>query len=282
MSLRDGTKKMSKSDPSDMSRINLTDDADTIARKIQKAKTDPEPLPSEPQGLEGRPEADNLTGIYAALAGDAAGRGAAPVRRRPVLDLQEGAGRRRRREARADHLGDEPADRRSRPRSTACSPTAAAAPARSPRRSWPRSRTSSASCTVKPCCFSVADPSWCSAKAAALRIHGAIVVASFGMAACRHDQKTPRLRAGSSPQVPRRGRRRAGGRDRAVLRRQPHRPYRRRDRAALCHRAAGLPSVARRAPGAARGGDQQGQGAVPPASAQACQRGFRAASRSRR
>src|SRR5690606_18533333 len=69
MSLRDGTKKMSKSDPSDLSRINLTDDADTIARKIQKAKTDPEPLPSEELGLAGRPEAENLVGIYAALAG---------------------------------------------------------------------------------------------------------------------------------------------------------------------------------------------------------------------
>ncbi len=67
MSLRDGTKKMSKSDPSDLSRINLTDDADTIAKKIRKAKTDPEPLPSEPAGLEERPEAANLVGIYAAL-----------------------------------------------------------------------------------------------------------------------------------------------------------------------------------------------------------------------
>ncbi|CAH1657033.1 MULTISPECIES: tryptophan--tRNA ligase [unclassified Chelatococcus] len=69
MSLRDGTKKMSKSDPSDYSRINLTDDADTIAQKIRKAKTDPEPLPSEEKGLEGRPEADNLVGIFAALKG---------------------------------------------------------------------------------------------------------------------------------------------------------------------------------------------------------------------
>jgi tryptophanyl-tRNA synthetase len=69
MSLRDGTKKMSKSDPSDLSRINMTDDADTIARKIRKAKTDPEPLPSEAPGLKGRPEAENLAGIYAALAG---------------------------------------------------------------------------------------------------------------------------------------------------------------------------------------------------------------------
>ena len=69
MSLRDGTKKMSKSDASDYSRINLTDDADTIAQKLRKAKTDPQPLPSEEQGLESRPEADNLVGIYAALAG---------------------------------------------------------------------------------------------------------------------------------------------------------------------------------------------------------------------
>jgi tryptophanyl-tRNA synthetase len=68
MSLRDGLKKMSKSDESDMTRINLTDDAETIAKKIRKAKTDPEPLPSETKGLEGRPEADNLVGIYAALA----------------------------------------------------------------------------------------------------------------------------------------------------------------------------------------------------------------------
>lgn len=69
MSLRDGTKKMSKSDPSDYSRINLTDDADAIAQKIKKAKTDPEPLPGEEKGLESRPEADNLVGIYAALSG---------------------------------------------------------------------------------------------------------------------------------------------------------------------------------------------------------------------
>ncbi len=69
MSLRDGTKKMSKSDPSDYSRINLTDDADTIAQKVRKAKTDPEPLPSEENGLESRPEADNLVGIFAALSG---------------------------------------------------------------------------------------------------------------------------------------------------------------------------------------------------------------------
>ena len=68
MSLRDGTKKMSKSDVSDLSRINMTDDADTIARKIQKAKTDPEPLPTEEAGLGARPEADNLVGIYAAMA----------------------------------------------------------------------------------------------------------------------------------------------------------------------------------------------------------------------
>ena len=69
MSLRDGTAKMSKSDPSEMSRINLTDSVDEIVNKIKKAKTDAEPLPSEPEGLAGRPEARNLVGIYAALSG---------------------------------------------------------------------------------------------------------------------------------------------------------------------------------------------------------------------
>lgn len=69
MSLRDGTKKMSKSDPSEMSRITMTDDADTIAKKIRKAKTDPDALPSETGGLTDRPEANNLVGIYAALKG---------------------------------------------------------------------------------------------------------------------------------------------------------------------------------------------------------------------
>ena len=69
MSLRDGAAKMSKSDPSDNSRINLMDDADAIAQKIRRAKTDPEPLPEGLEDLKARPEADNLVGIYAALAG---------------------------------------------------------------------------------------------------------------------------------------------------------------------------------------------------------------------
>ncbi|GGH35605.1 tryptophanyl-tRNA synthetase [Cribrihabitans marinus] len=73
MSLRDGSKKMSKSDPSDMSRINMTDDADAIAKKIRKAKTDPEPLPSEAAGLKDRPEARNLVDIYAALSDQSVG-----------------------------------------------------------------------------------------------------------------------------------------------------------------------------------------------------------------
>jgi tryptophanyl-tRNA synthetase len=72
MSLRDGTKKMSKSDPSDLSRITLTDSADDIAKKIRKAKTDMDALPSETSGLKARPEAENLVGIYAALSGTAA------------------------------------------------------------------------------------------------------------------------------------------------------------------------------------------------------------------
>jgi tryptophanyl-tRNA synthetase len=69
MSLRDGSKKMSKSDPSDLSRINLTDSPDDIVKKIRKAKTDPEPLPGSVEELRQRPEAENLVGIYAALAG---------------------------------------------------------------------------------------------------------------------------------------------------------------------------------------------------------------------
>jgi tryptophanyl-tRNA synthetase len=70
MSLRDGKAKMSKSDPSEMSRIHLTDSDDAILQKIRKAKTDPEPLPADPAGLEGRAEARNLVGIYAAVSGE--------------------------------------------------------------------------------------------------------------------------------------------------------------------------------------------------------------------
>jgi len=73
MSLRDGAKKMSKSEESDYSRINLTDDADAIAQKFKKAKTDPLPLPDSEKGLEGRPEAENLFNIYAALADEPRG-----------------------------------------------------------------------------------------------------------------------------------------------------------------------------------------------------------------
>ena len=69
MSLKDGSKKMSKSDPSDLSRINLIDDADTISKKLRKAKTDPAPIPDTAEGLEGRPEVDNLVNIYATLSG---------------------------------------------------------------------------------------------------------------------------------------------------------------------------------------------------------------------
>jgi len=70
MSLRDGKAKMSKSDPSEMSRVHLTDSDDEIAQKIRKARTDPEPLPDDPQALEGRAEAKNLVGIYAAVTGE--------------------------------------------------------------------------------------------------------------------------------------------------------------------------------------------------------------------
>ncbi len=70
MSLRDGRAKMSKSDPSDQSRINLLDDADTIAQKVRRARTDPAPLPEAPEGLAERPEAENLIGLYSALSGE--------------------------------------------------------------------------------------------------------------------------------------------------------------------------------------------------------------------
>jgi tryptophanyl-tRNA synthetase len=70
MSLRDGRAKMSKSDPSEMSRIHLTDSDDQIAQKIRKAKTDPDPLPEAPEALDGRPEAKNLVGVYAAVTGE--------------------------------------------------------------------------------------------------------------------------------------------------------------------------------------------------------------------
>jgi tryptophanyl-tRNA synthetase len=83
MSLRDGAAKMSKSDPSDQSRINLTDDADTIANKIKRAKTDPLPLPETVEGLKDRPEADNLVGIHAAMSGMSKAR---------VLELYGGQG----------------------------------------------------------------------------------------------------------------------------------------------------------------------------------------------
>ena len=73
MSLRDGKSKMSKTDPSDMSRINLIDSDELIAQKIRKAKTDPEPLPADPAGLDGRPEAKNLVGIYAEMTGESIG-----------------------------------------------------------------------------------------------------------------------------------------------------------------------------------------------------------------
>jgi tryptophanyl-tRNA synthetase len=116
MSLRDGTKKMSKSDSSDNSRINLTDDADTIAQKIRKAKTDPEPLPSEEKGLETRPEADNLVGIFAALSGRNQIRRAARIRRRTIFKFQELAGRTLRRETGTDRLGNGAAGRGPRPR----------------------------------------------------------------------------------------------------------------------------------------------------------------------
>ena len=104
---------MSKSDPSDMTRINLTDDADTIAQKIRKARTDPEPLPTTSRASEARAEADNLVNIYAALAGTSA---EAVVREYAgsLLGLQARARRSRRRPPRPDQRRDAAADGRPR------------------------------------------------------------------------------------------------------------------------------------------------------------------------
>ena len=116
MSLRDGTKKMSKSDSSDNSRINLTDDADTIAQKIRKAKTDPEPLPSEEKGLETRPEADNLVGIYRGAGGPSQVRGAcANSAAAQFSNFKNRTGRTLRRKTVTDRLRDEAAGRGPRP-----------------------------------------------------------------------------------------------------------------------------------------------------------------------
>ena len=130
MSLRDGTKKMSKSDASDNSRINLTDDADTIAQKIRKAKTDPEPLPSDVKGLAGTAGGGEPRRHLCRARRQNAGGSAQGSRRRAVLHLQAGAGRAGGDEARADRRGDAPPPRRSRVTSTRCSPTARRAQAR--------------------------------------------------------------------------------------------------------------------------------------------------------
>ena len=110
MSLRDGSKKMSKSDPSDMSRINLTDDSDMIALKIRKARTDPEPLPSEMDGLAERPEARNLVNIFAALNEQSPETVIREHGRQGVLGVQADAGRSGSGQALTDLAGDVEAD----------------------------------------------------------------------------------------------------------------------------------------------------------------------------
>ncbi len=115
MSLRDGTKKMSKSDPSDYSRINLTDDADAIAQKIRKAKTDPEPLPSEEAGLANRARGRQSRRHLCGARRPQQSAGAGGIRRRAILHLQDRAGRSRGRQARSDRRRDEETGRGSSP-----------------------------------------------------------------------------------------------------------------------------------------------------------------------
>ena len=121
MSLRDGTKKMSKSEPSEMSRINMTDDADTIAKKVQRAKTDPHPLPHDEAELGEAPRGRQPRRHLCRARRQDQGRGAGRVRRRPVLHLQEVAGR-------PDGVAPRPRQRRDEP------------PPRRPRRDRPRPR----------------------------------------------------------------------------------------------------------------------------------------------
>ena len=118
MSLRDGRAKMSKTDPSEQSRIHLTDSDEAIAQKIRKAKTDPEPLPDDAGGLDQRPEAKNLVGIYAAVTGESVERSARALRRPGIRHVQARAGRCDRRADRADP----PAARRAAPRSRRARP----------------------------------------------------------------------------------------------------------------------------------------------------------------
>ena len=115
MSLRDGTKKMSKSDTSDYSRINMTDDADAIALKIRRAKTDPEPLPDTIAALEARPEADNLVGIYAALTDQTREAALGRFAGQNFSTFKEALSEVSVERARPDRRRDAPADGRSRP-----------------------------------------------------------------------------------------------------------------------------------------------------------------------
>ena len=145
MSLRDGTKKMSKSDPSEFSRINLSDDADAIAQKVRKAKTDPEPL----AGGQGRPERASRGGksgrhFRGPERFDARSRPSA-IRRRAILGLQTGPDRPRGDATGSDRRGNAPARGRSRPISIPSCAKGRSARAPSPSRTWPRSRTLSAS-----------------------------------------------------------------------------------------------------------------------------------------
>ena len=114
MSLRDGTKKMSKSDPSEQSRINLTDDADAIALKIRRAKTDPDPLPHDEKALARAARGRQPRGHLRGLREQDQGRGAEGIRRCAVLGVQAGAGRPAGGEAFADHRGDAAAGGRHR------------------------------------------------------------------------------------------------------------------------------------------------------------------------
>ena len=242
MSLRDGSKKMSKSDPSDLSRINLTDDAETISKKIRKAKTDPDGLPSETDGLKDRPEAENLVVLYAALAETTQGKGAGGVRRPAVFRVQAGACRSCRREARADRRRDAAHFRRS------CLCRCGAARRRRARRRPGRSDDEVGARHRRPA-GGLKQPA-ASPLAARLRR-----VADCGGNMARTEPRTKQVENGfktpepgsrPSPQIPGDHRRHAGMRARRRLCVEARQDHRRRAGAALCHRARRFPALAGR------------------------------------
>ena len=260
MSLRDGSKKMSKSDPSDLSRINLTDDAETISKKIRKAKTDPEGLPSEADGLKGRPEAENLVVLYAALADISKEKVLAGIRRQAVFRLQAGAGRPRGGEARADRRRD--AAHLRRPRlcrfGAARRRRARGREGRSDDEDRARDRRTARQLILLA--GAEAGPTGLGLPPA--RAGGRLRAGSTGAArsaGSSYGLQTSQPGSRPSPEIPGDHRRHAGMRARRRLCVEARQEHGRRAGAALRHRAGRFPALARRREDHARGGQPGGR-----------------------